>query len=119
MAVSGTVSGPTLLDDYIQVTTTNSFTAGLAAWGRVDLLGGTSWTCYLDDNTLAIQGVADGATVTMQIEARHVGGTVFDSVTYLAAFANDPNTGLTGLIRRHSGHDAMLDAILAAVRKTF
>jgi len=121
MAVYGTITGPTLLDDYINVQLIGTLHNGEAAEAQ-GLLGGLA-TFQLQlgpilsgGHIFVHGGIEQGEPVNVVIQAYHHAGVLFDSVILSNKYAND---GISGLGLLPSTHDPVLDQILTAVRKTF
>jgi hypothetical protein len=122
MLVSGTVSGPTAIDDYILFTVQDGVTGAPSCQGRFVLHGSTIWQLYLDDLDDG-PGVKDDATCSMTVYARHASGVTFDSLSLPGAYKHDGLHGLAALLSRRPAAAAPPDpdvaSILAAVRKTY
>ena len=119
MLVSGTVSGPTAVDDYILFTVQDGVSGAPSCQGRVVLLGSTIWQLFLDELDDG-PGVKDDATCSMTVYARHASGVTFDTLSLPGAYKHDGLHGLSSLwSRRAAPVDPDVAAILAAVRKTY
>jgi len=99
--IIGTISGPTAIDDVLVAWLTSSSTGLIACLATSPLLGANTFDLAFDELMLpGYGGVADNATLTLQLEARDSGGSMYDSQAYSAAYVHDPTGGIGSLIMR-------------------
>jgi hypothetical protein len=116
MKLQGTISGPTLVDDFMYVYGVGQVHFNESFIGRADLLGGTIFNVpILTPDNWPYGGTADAEPVTIELTAYHAAGGAFDSLSVTGKYCHDGISGLGTLIPSN----ATLQAILDAVRQTW
>ena len=99
--IIGTISGPTAIDDVLYAWATSTSTGFIAFLASTPLLGANTFDLAFDDIMLpGYGGVPDNQGLTLQLEARDAGGSVYDSIAYTFAYLHDPTSGIGSLIMR-------------------
>lgn len=128
MYVFANIDGPTLLDDYCDITVVAPALFAELATGRVQCNGGTAMAVQLGWNSqtnnfdsVAQAGAPIGQAVTITVAVFHAGGVLVETASF-SGFFHDPLSGFVGLASRIGNAASIaadVAAVLASVRKTF
>jgi hypothetical protein len=122
MGISGTISGPTLLDDSIYLQLAGGISGNIVARGHSLLGGSTSWQVFMTDPIAPTAGSAYGDLLSLSAEAHHANGTLFDSNSWGGSYSNDPHSGIASMFGGMNSllnQNTTLDRLLVQTNQTF
>lgn len=122
--IAGTISGPTLLDDFMIADLETAAPGGNFACvsNRLVLLGHNTWILtWTTVGDTSIGFVPDGTIVTCTVQAFHSNNVQFDVVHVLTAYKYTSTGGLANLIVGGTGSSVstQLAAIQASLSTTY